>query len=812
MISFQKTILLTGLFCTLTLLAFSQASPSLVPVRGIVTDSLSGKGLSYVTLLVLNRERVLKKSITDASGKFKIALNAAEEVDFIFQSVGYRTLKRTLNLSQQGNEIDMGVIPLGASNKEIGEVTVSALKPLIRSESDKLIYSVEADPESKTGSVLELLRKIPLVSLDGEDKVYLMGKPGVKFLLNGKNSSMLDRNAREVLRNMPAQTVKDIEVITNPSSKYEAEGASGMINIITRRKMPDGYSGRVNAGMNTLKGYNSNFYFASKADKFIYSVNVSQTHWANENSFLEMSRVNMLSATDRFVRKKWYGDVFSDWNQVNSEASYEADSMNLISFSLNGNMGKSQNKGHTSVSNYDQSDTQTSGFQNWFNSGSGFNSYTGNLDYQRMFKKQGRMFTLSGRYDHSPGERFSDNEVLGIMNYPGYHQIISSDMVNNEATIQVDYTDRIRNKNQMEAGFKQIWRGSFSNSDFLRYDGAVQTWVRDLSRINDLNYRQSVLGIYITYSLKLGKADMKAGLRAENTVNNGFFKSARDTGFTNRMFNLVPYFLVSGNGEKGRAAKFSYTQRLSRPGIWYLNPFRNDADPQNISMGNPQLETEITHSFDFSRSRFTKKYNFSLNLNGTFSNNLINDISGISENGVRFTTFDNIGKDRRFGAGFYGSSQVTGKLKTTINLGLNYRKISSNNGTGYYNAGWTHNGSLNLYYNLKENTNLLAGAGGNSGYIGYQSRSFSNYWYYFTLQQDLFSKKLRIETRIDYPFAKYIPYTFEQSGEGFHDRTVSRNPGRNFSFRMYYSFGKMKDQVKKTQKSIRNDDMKQGGN
>ncbi|NCB08800.1 MAG: TonB-dependent receptor [Bacteroidia bacterium] len=138
--------------------------------------------------------------------------------------------------------------------------------------------------------------------------------------------------------------------------------------------------------------------------------------------------------------------------------------------------------------------------------------------------------------------------------------------------------------------------------------------MRDLTRINDLDYNQYIVGVYLGYVVKLKKISLKTGLRAESTKNDGLFKSARDTTFTNRMFNFIPYVTLSKNMDKGQNLKLSYTQRLSRPGIWYLNPFYNDIDPLNVNYGNPNLDAEVSHTFNFTYGKFTPKYNFKLNL------------------------------------------------------------------------------------------------------------------------------------------------------------------------------------------------------
>lgn len=204
-------------------------------IRGVVIDSLSSEGISYVTISIQNAEGIVKQLACDEAGNFNVSIDNPGEYDVIFHSVGYRMRKDNISVNEEKPEADMGNIVLIPSNEEIGEVTVAVQKPLIRTEPDKIVYSIETDPESKTSSVLEMLRKVPLITVDGEDNIQMRGSSNFKILINGKSSSMVSQNPKDVLRSLPASSVRDIEVITDPSTKYEAEGTAGIINIITTK-------------------------------------------------------------------------------------------------------------------------------------------------------------------------------------------------------------------------------------------------------------------------------------------------------------------------------------------------------------------------------------------------------------------------------------------------------------------------------------------------------------------------------------------------------------------------------------------------
>ncbi len=798
-------ICLTGLNIDLS---YAQAPRPDFKVKGMVVDSLSGKSVPFVTIQIQNGAEIIKRLSSDDSGNFSFVLNSSGKYDLLFHSIGYHQKKTEITSGESSSMIDFGKVALSPKSEQVDEVTVSAIKPLVRNESEKLVYSVETDPESKTGNVLDMLRKVPLVSVDGEDKVKLRGTSGVKFLVNGKSSAALDRNTMEVLRSMPSNTIKDIEIMTNPSSKYEAEGSAGIINIITTRRVSDGYNGSVSAGINTFGQYNGNVNFASKFNKFIYSLNAIMNHFEGPISFSESTRENFFSTTNKYTESKGSTKGFGNWNSFNSEASYEVDTLNLVSVSFNGSLTDNESLWLSTTEDFDGTRVATRRNEKTGKFIGDWKNFTGTFDYQKLFKRKDRIFTFSYRYDQSKNGENHNDKFVGLLNFPDYWQLINIDGNNIEQTLQMDYVDPFSKKSQLETGFKQIWRKNNTLTDRNMFDDNLDNWVHSDYGSNNLDYKQRVLGIYLTYQLKLKKGIFKAGLRAENTVNRGFFKSTDDTTFTNRMFNLVPFLLVTRDFENGKSLKLSYTKRLARPGIWYLNPYYDDTDPRNISMGNPQLETEVSNNFEFSFSKFSEKFNFSLNTNAAFSDNLISDVSFVQPNGVKVTTYKNIGNDHMVGGTVYGSVQVTKKLNFNATVGLNYRDIESNNNSGLKNSGWSNSGNFNLKLNPWKNATLLAGAGINSRSIYLQGTWPRWLWSYVTYQHDFWNKKLKLETRLDGPFNKYINYSYKKYNQYFYETLTNRFSAQVLSFKLSYSFGQMKDQVKKSKKSIKNDDLK----
>lgn len=780
-------------------------------IKGIASDAESGKTIPYASITAQNSKGIIKRLASDANGKFEFALDSMGKFDIIVQSIGFQMSKNEVNIDEKTTKIDLGTIKLILGTEKIGEVSVIAQKPLVRTEVDKIIYSIEADPEAKTSNALEMLRKIPLVTVDGEDNIQVKGSSNFKILLNGKNSSMLSQNPKDVLRSLPANTVKDIEVITNPSSKYEAEGTGGIINIITTKKQLDGFMGRVNAGVDTRGGYSGGFYATSKIKKFGFSINYGYNDFRQPKNESYSTRENFISTTNRYSESMGFNQYRGTSNFAMGEASYELDSLNLISLSFWGYTGDYVMNGEQSTSDFDTNHILSRKFMNLSNSSNDRGNISGNVDYQRTFKKPDKTFTVSYKLDRMPQKTDAENAIDGQLNYDSYRQRSTNDASGTEHTFQLDYYDPITKMHQVESGVKYILRQNNSDSEVLRYDAEQDDWIRDLSRNNDLNYDQHIFGIYAGYVLKLKEFSIKTGLRMEGTLNDGYFKSIKDTTFTNRMFNLIPYITLSKNLEKGQNIKLSYTQRLSRPSIYYLNPYINDTDPLNINYGNPNLDAEISHTFDLSYGKFSGKYNFNLSMNGALTNNSIESLSTINSTGIRTTTYKNIGKNQRFGTYLYGSYRPGTKLNINTNVGINYSILESNDGRSLKNEGFNYSGSLNIRYTAWKNGTISGYGGIYSPRIMLQGQS-SKFWFSsINVSQELFKKKLTASVSLSDPFRSKIKYENTFDDPTFHQNNVSTYSNRMLRFNLSYRFGQMKGEIKKAKRGIKNEDVKSGG-
>ncbi len=805
------SLLILICFVLVNIPAQAALPPGKFQIRGIATDAETGKSIPYATVTAQNIHGIIKRLATDAEGKFSFALDSTGKYSVLVQSVGFKTGIFEVNIEDKTAKIDLGAIKLAPGTENIAGVSVTAQKPLIRTEVDKIVYNIEADPDSKTATALEMFRKLPMVTVDGEDNIQVKGSSNFKILLNGKSSSMLSQNPKDVLRSLPANSIRDIEVITNPSSKYDAEGTGGILNIITNKKQLDGFMARINAGVDTRGGYNGGIYATSKLRKFGFSVNYNYNDSRQPQGENYSYRENFLSQIYHYTESSSINNSKGKSNMAMGEASYEIDSLNLISLSFWGYTGDYNSVEVMSTHDFDTNHNQTREFLNHSTSANHYGNISGNIDYQRTFKKPDKSFTLSYKLEQTPRRTNAVNGIEGILNYDDYQQQSKNSASGAEHTFQMDYYNPVTKKHQVEGGVKYILRRNISNSDISRFDALQDLWIRDETRNNDLDYDQHIIGIYGGYVLKLKKMSIKTGIRVEGTINDGNFRSVKDTSFTNRMFNLIPYITLSENLGKGQNIRISYTQRLQRPGIYYLNPYRNDQDPLNISYGNPNLDAEISHTVDLSYGKFADKFNINLSLNGALVNNSINPVSVINGAGVRATTYKNIGKSQQFGSYANGSYRPGSKISINANLNINYALLESNDGRNLKNEGFNYSGFLNLRYTVWKNGTISGYAGLYSPRIMLQGKSSPYQFVGVNLSQELLKKKLTASVSISDPFREKVKYTSSFDDPTFRQNSTYLYVSRMIRFNLSYRFGELKGEIKKAKRGIKNEDLKGGG-
>lgn len=783
-----------------------------VTVTGNLVSVSDQDPLPYATISVSRESspaNSLKKMATREDGSFSTSLAPGKYL-FTFHFVGMNDLTKSVEVTSAQNPLELGAISLSESATELEELSVTAQKPLVRVEIDKLTYSAKDDPESSTSNVLDLLRKVPLVTIDGEDEIQLKGSSNFKIYLNGKPSNMISGSPAQVLKSMPANSVKDIEVITDPGAKYDAEGIGGIINIVTDKRADDGYSGSVGANVDDFGGYGSNVYLATKYGKFGFTGNAGYFHQKRPESESNFARSEYDPNPENTLTLNGTNESDGGGLFLNGSMSFEPDTLNLFNLSASRFGGKfnslnMQEALSTGARPYSYKTSNKSVTQ--------FGGLNLSADYQRSFRKKGEMLTASYRFENNPNDSEYESTYDDVVNfyYPdGYRVKSANDAGGNEHTGQVDYVNPTNGKHSLEAGLKYIFRDNASRADHTYLDVTDGTWKPDPERKDDLDHSQHITSGYAGYGYKAGKMGLKLGLRAENTRQEiHFMSSDLDTIVQTNFFDLVPSVTLSYQLGMTQTLRGGYNMRISRPGIWYLNPYVNDVDPNNISYGNPRLDAEQQHNFNMNYGSFSQKLNFNATLSYSFAKNAVTSYSFV-EDGVTHTTYDNIGRNQTVGTNLYLSWTPIQMIRTYINGGLNYTDIQSTEHSELRNSGFSGRAYGGLTFTFPKDFRVGANGGLFLNRIELQTEQSAFYYYSFSMQKSFLDKKLDLALNIQNLFSKYRSITSTTTGIGFTQKNEMLNPMRNIRLSVTYRFGDLKTSMKKVKRTISNEDVMQG--
>lgn len=519
---------------------------------------------------------------------------------------------------------------------------VTVRRDLVTADADKLTYNVQADPKAEGSNLIDILRAVPMLSINGNEEVLLNGSNDYKVLVNGRSTGMLARNFNQLIKTIPASSIKEIQVITNPPVKYDAEGIGGIINIVMTRRLKSGYSGSLGTNASTMGSVSGNGYLNAQLGIFTFSANASGMYFPNPTVHGVTEIENYTSEANHYHKLEFDNNNIYRIGSLSLEASYEPDSLNLITLSGWTNFQKI-------LADYDIAET-------FWNSGhvktvemleptvrtNRYNTFSGELAYQKTFRNDGGILTFSYSIDGNPNSTDNNIIVKPVLNYPDYHR----HSFNTEHTIQqigqIDYFATLRKKHQIEAGGKYTLRSHVADSKDELWDYAKNEWYIDNSNVNDLDYKQHIFAAYASYGYKFSKLTLKAGTRLEHTLNRGLSKSASgDITFDNSNFNIVPYLNAAWQIDAKNSLTLSYTRRLGRPSVSYLNPYIIEESPYSRSHGNPDLRTVVSDALTLTYRTGGDKWDLTARTYGSLTGNKIEYLSVVGPDGVKVSTYEN---------------------------------------------------------------------------------------------------------------------------------------------------------------------------
>ena len=686
----------------------------------------------------------------------------------------------------------------------LDEVVVAQRRKLIKNDIDKLTYDVQHDKTAQTKTTLEILKKIPLVTVDGQENIRVQGSTSFKVYRNGHpDPSLSGQNLKDILKAIPASTIKRIEVITDPGAKYDAEGTTAILNIVMMSNTKlQGISGNVNSDVNTHGSVRLGTYLTTKVGKLTTTVNYNLRKQGRKQT--ENNREEVYNYVKTGEQKREYGtnSTAAILHFGNISASYEIDSLNLLTASTTFLGYKADANAQNTNERWDKNSQLIYKFDNNMTTpGYSYLNIGGRLDYQHKTHLDGEILTLSymlaATRPHTIFRQMYNNMVNFPVNYTSYDQNTRERFT--EHTFQIDYVRPFGKHHKLESGTKYILRYNNSTS-LMDYQGTTP----DME--SKFKHNAQVAAAYLSYIFTAGKWAARAGLRYEFTRMKASYPDGSNADYHANLNDWVPSASLQYKISDGQTLKFSYNTSINRPGIGYLNP-AIISTPTAVSFGNANLGSSRNQKLQLVYMLVTSKLTLQLSPYYSFTNNGIGRIL-YEQNRKDVSTFQNILKSKIFGISSYTAWTPFTGTSFTLNASMRYARITlptpyiKNSGCG---GGIYFDWEQKIPWKLTLTTSL----GGEYGNRVYNPYAIEGHWFYynFTLTRRFLKDKLTVSLSAESPFVKERSTTYRivQGDYTGYERAVMKP--QCFKIGLSWKFGKLRASVKRAARSIENDDL-----
>ena len=676
-------------------------------VKGRIVDA-GGSALDFVNVMLTSKvdKSAVYGGISDEKGVFVVEGVPAGEYELDITFVGYQSIKKTVTVKSLNEEVKLGQLVLREDAKLLGEVEVVGQASQMRFDIDKKVFNVDQNLAASGASASEMLQGIPSVDVDNEGNISLRNSSSVEVWINGKPSGLTEENRAQILEQMPAGSIEAVEVITNPSAKFNPEGTAGIINLVLKKDRKAGYYGSVSAGGMYNIGspapgahVGANFNYNSSLVDFYVNLGLRYMSHESDNytDRYSFERLPMDSYDD--VREQW-GDTLSYLNTLSDSrrsflglfgrmgADFHITKKSTIGISL---MGHGGTNGSSNLNTYTRVDwaTMDTTIYTRENHQNGMRpSYSASLDYAYEIDEKGSEVRTSIEY--SGHQRSGDYVYVqrALQGYsPEYTQVQRQNGHNQNVHYKLDYTQKIGQTQKVEAGLYGSWQqrlapsrawnlldGEEGPNGSTIYNNSV------LIQFNDFNYEEWIAAMYATYGAKFGPFSMSLGLRGEYT---NTYVRTRDVEEEsawqeNRRgyFQVYPTAFLSYAFPNNHELQANYTRRINRPRGRQINSFRDMSDSTNISFGNPLLDPEISSAVELNYLKTWDNHAISAGLYYRFSDNAIERVRYL-DNNVMFSTFENVSLRQSAGLEVVAKNKVTKWLNLTTTVNCYYAAMDS---------------------------------------------------------------------------------------------------------------------------------------
>jgi len=649
-------------------------------ITGQVQDANSSPLAAATVSLMRGDTALVKVAVTNKTGHFDFSNIREGKYTLHITSVGFALARSAPFELAAAENMEVPVIKMTPAASGMQAVTVQARRPLIENKIDKMVVNVDASPTNAGATALEVLEKSPGITVDRDGNISLKGKQGIIVLMDGKQTYLSGADLANLLRNMPSSQLDQIEIMTQPSAKYDASGNSGIINLRTKKNLQMGFNGNITLSYvqgRYAKTPNS-FSFNYRNGKVNFFTNLSYSYW---RGFSELTIKRKFRNSNDEVTSVFDQEAMQTNRSKNYSArfgmDYSIDKKTTVGFMVNGiyNIRSWGNEGRADIFNgagvLDSFNiAHTTSNDNWQN-------YGGNVNFRRQFARQGRELTADVDYIryYSKNRQFSDN-----FNYdPQGNELGASFLLRgvlpSDISIysgKIDYVHPMEKGAKLEAGLKSSFVTTDNDAQYSFYDHGAGAYVVDNRRSNHFLYEENINAAYINYSRQVNKWGFQGGLRVENTIATGDQLGnavQKDTSFKKNYTQLFPTAFISYAMNEKNQFGLSYGRRIERPNYQDMNPFQYFLDQYTYRQGNPNLTPQFTHNIELSHN-YAGRLNTTLNFTAT--TDILNDILKQDDaTKVTFQTRENVARRQTIGLAISYNAPLTKWWSTSLYFNVN---------------------------------------------------------------------------------------------------------------------------------------------
>lgn len=747
-----------------------------------LADSASRQPVVYATVNLYDAQKnVIASGYSDERGAIKIENIRRPPALLEISATSYKTLEKSLSWPAGRQSLDLGTIVLVTAPENLQQVIVSGRRRLVEQKPGMLVYRAGNDPANQGGTAADVLRKAPILSVDAQGNVSMRGSASLRILVNGKFSGQMARSPADALNMIPANIIEAVEIVTNPSAKYDAEGTAGVINIITR-KGTNNTTGAMELSLSNLNQmFNPRIEFTS--GKWNVSVH-GHLHRLRTKNQADYWRTHLSDSS--LLYQEWRGDNAAPHGSADFTVVYDADSLTEWSLGVNMSVGNWPSYNTILNNTFEANRSLRESYKQYTTYTDRYFNTDINLAYKKKMQRPGNELVVQAQW--SPGKSRAPY-LAALTDQTGavyYREDNSNRIRNNEWTLQADYMVPLNAKYTLETGVKGIWRAAGNRYRVQANSGAGWTEVSD--RTDYFSNAQQVAAGYGLAKATLGKWYLEGGLRYEQTFMSGTLERAAQH-FSQQFGNLVPTATVTRKLTADQNLSLSYTKRITRPYIVDMNPNVNASDSKNLSSGNPDLRPEITHQVELVHGLNTGR-SFFLNssLFSRKTDNSIIEYSSTDAAGIVMTRKENLAGNTSYGANVSATTMPVAWM--TLNGGLSGYYVNYESGAlGVHNDGWVGSVDFNTAVRFPKRYSAQATFYYYGRKINLQGDASAQAYYSASVKKDWSRPKLSLTLLTVNPFNAYVPQDVWVRTAGFYSHSRDRYYTREFKLTLNWEFG-----------------------